>query len=219
MTAAVPAAARVLVADDHALVREGLKAVLNGEPDLEVVAEAADGRQAVALAQELHPDLAVLDVAMPQLTGLQAARELTRDGIPVLLLSMYDREQYVAEAVAAGAAGYVLKRDIDERIVSACRTVLHGGPFVCPPALQEVARRYQDALARGERPDVGLLTAREREVAKLIAEGHSSQQIATALSISLKTVDRHRTNILQKLGEGDRVAITRYAIRSGLVEP
>jgi DNA-binding NarL/FixJ family response regulator len=213
----IPYPARILVADDHAVVREGLKAVIEREHDLQVVAEAADGRQAVAQVASTQIHLAILDVAMPGLTGLQATREITRDrDLPVLILSMYDREQYFFEALAAGAAGYVLKRQADRDIVAACRAALRGEPFIYPQAMSALMRRH---LQRGEAAGRGVLTPRETEVVKLIAEGHSSQEIAERLTISPKTVERHRTNILEKLGMRDRVEVTRYAIRTGLVEP
>jgi DNA-binding NarL/FixJ family response regulator len=215
----VTAPARILVADDHAVVREGLKAVLNREVDLVVVAEASTGREAIELARSEPLDLAILDVAMPGLTGLQATSELVRHGVPVLILSMYDREEYVLEALSAGARGYVLKREVDKDITSACRAVLRGEPFVHPASLGALVERHRHQRAHGEDTSFGLLTPREREVAKLIAEGQSSRQIASALTISLKTVDKHRTHLLQKLGVSDRVEITRYAIRTGLVEP
>jgi DNA-binding NarL/FixJ family response regulator len=217
VTANTPA--RILVADDHAVVREGLKAVINREVDLHVVAEAGDGRQAVDMARQQPLNLAILDVAMPVLTGLQATAELARYDVPLLLLSMYDREEYVLEALSAGARGYVLKREVDKDIVSACRAVLRGESFVHPRSLGAIVERYRRGYAQRGRPCHGLLTDREREVAKLIAEGRSSQQIATALTLSPKTVDHHRTNILHKLEASDRVDITRYAIRTGLVEP
>ncbi len=217
----IPFPARLLVADDHAVVREGLRAVLERQADLQVVVEAVDGLDAVERAAVTPIDLAILDVAMPRMTGLQATRELTRrhPGLPVLLLSMYDREQYFFEAVAAGAAGYVLKRQADRDIVDACRAALRGEPFIYPAALTSLMRRYVDRTARGERPGRGPLTPRENEVAKLIAEGHSSGEIAELLTISPKTVERHRANILDKLEVRDRVEVTRYAIRNGLVEP
>ena len=217
----IPFPARVLIADDHAVVREGLKAVLERQADLQVVAEAVDGHDAVQQAAATGIDLAILDVAMPRMTGLQATREITRrrPGLPVLLLSMYDREQYFFEAVAAGAAGYVLKRQADRDVVDACRAALRGEPFIYPAALSALMRGYVDRAARGERPGRGPLTPRESEVAKLIAEGHSSDEIAELLAISPKTVERHRANILDKLELRDRVEVTRYAIRNGLVEP
>jgi DNA-binding NarL/FixJ family response regulator len=216
----IPFPARILIADDHAVVREGLRALMEREPDLQVVAEAADGLAAVQMAttEDLH--LAILDVAMPGITGLQAAREISRRrDIPILILSMYDREQYFFEAVSAGAAGYVLKRQVDRDIVQACRAALRGEPFIYPKAMSTLMRRYLERSQRGERPGRDILTPRETEVVKLIAEGHSSQEIADLLTISPKTVERHRANILEKLDMRDRVEVTRYAIRAGLVEP
>jgi DNA-binding NarL/FixJ family response regulator len=212
--------ARVLIADDHAVVRAGLKALIDREPDLEVVAEAADGREALRLGLSEELDLAILDIAMPGMTGLQATREILRGReLPILILSMYDREQYFFEAVAAGAAGYVLKRQVDQDIIKACRAAVGGEPFIYPTALSALMRRYLAQVDVGRQPGTGPLTARETEVVKLIAEGNSSQEIADILCISLKTVDRHRTNLLEKLNMNDRVQVTRYAIRAGLVEP
>ncbi|MCB0908303.1 MAG: response regulator transcription factor [Nocardioidaceae bacterium] len=213
-------AARVLIADDHAVVRAGLTALIDREPDLEVVAEAEDGRQALQLGLNEQIDVAILDIAMPGLTGLQATREIRRKReFPILILSMYDREQYFFEAIAAGAAGYVLKRQVDQDIIEACRAALRGEPFIYPSALGALMRRYLSMVDHDQDTGAGPLTPRETEVVKLIAEGHNSQQIADLLSISLKTVDRHRTNLLEKLNMNDRVDVTRYAIRSGLVEP
>jgi DNA-binding NarL/FixJ family response regulator len=212
--------ARVLIADDHAVVRAGLKALIDKEPDLEVVAEAEDGRQALQLSLSEQFDLAILDIAMPGLTGLQVTREIRRKReLPILILSMYDREQYFFEAIAAGAAGYVLKRQVDQDIIEACRAALSGEPFIYPSALGALMRRHLRMVDRGTATGAGPLTPRETEVVKLIAEGHTSQEIADRLCISLKTVDRHRTNLLEKLNMNDRVQVTRYAIRSGLVEP
>lgn len=221
MTMPAPSPARILIADDHVVVREGLKALFERQPDLQVIAEAADGVEAVEKAVNPAIDLAILDVAMPKLTGLQAVREISRrrSDLPILLLSMYDREQYFFEAVAAGAAGYVLKRQADRDLIEACRAALRGESFIYPPALGAIMRRYLDRVERGEHPGRGPLTLRETQVVKLVAEGHSSQDIADQLTISLKTVERHRANILDKLGMRDRVEVTRYAIRAGLVEP
>ena len=217
----IPFPAHVLIADDHAVVRAGLKALLEREPDLKVVAEADDGADALeaALSDDVH--LAILDIAMPRMTGLQAARELSRrrKDVRILILSMYDKEQYFFEALTAGASGYVLKRAADRDIVEACRKALRGESFIYPAALRTLMRRYLEAVERGERPGRGPLTPREAEIVKLIAEGESSQAIADLLVISPKTVERHRANILEKLALHDRVDLTRYAIREGLVEP
>jgi DNA-binding NarL/FixJ family response regulator len=217
----IPFPAHILIADDHTVVREGIKAMLEKEPDLKVVDEAVDGIETVDKAMSENVHLVILDVAMPGLTGLQAAREITRRrrALPMLILSMYDREQYFFEALAAGASGYVLKREADHDIVEACRAALRGEPFIYPQVMSSLMRRYLERTERGEQPGQGPLTAREREVVKLIAEGHTNQQIADLLVISPKTVERHRANILEKLDMRDRVEVTRYAIREGLVEP
>ncbi len=212
---------RILLADDHALVRRGVRLILEGEPDLTVVAEAGDGAEAVALARVHEIDLAVLDVAMPRMTGLQAAREISRSPAAprILLLSMYDSDQYFFEALKAGACGYVLKSVADRDLVAACRAAVRGEPFIYPDALTALMREYLARAGRGERLPGSILTAREAEVVKLIAEGRSSKEIASLLVISVKTVERHRANILQKAEIRDRTELTRYAIRTGLVEP
>jgi DNA-binding NarL/FixJ family response regulator len=212
---------RVLLADDHALVRRGVRLILDSEPDLEVVAEAGDGAEAVAMARNHAVDLAVLDVAMPRMTGLQAARELStlQPGLRTLMLTMYDNEQYFFQALKAGACGYVLKSVADRDLVAACRAAMRNEPFIYPGAVTALIRNYLDRARRGEDVPENVLTAREEEVLKLIAEGNSSKEIAETLYISVKTVQRHRANLLHKLGMRDRLELTRYAIRAGLVEP
>jgi DNA-binding NarL/FixJ family response regulator len=217
----VPLKTRILLADDHAVVRRGLRMVLDAEPDLEVVAEADDGAEAVTRALQGDVDLAVVDISMPRMTGLQAVRELhrRRPGLRILILSMHENEQYLHEALKAGASGYVLKTVVDRDLVEACRAAMRGEPFLYPGAMTPLIREYL-ARARSDRPPPeDPLTAREQEIVKLIAEGWSSKEIADALVISEKTVERHRANILEKLGMHDRVELTRYAIRRGLVEP
>ena len=211
---------RILLADDHALVRRGLRMILDAEPDLQVVAEAADGVEAIALAAE-GVDLAILDIAMPHLTGLQAAREISRASpdVRILILSMYDNEQYFFEALKSGASGYVLKSVADRDLIEACRSAMRGEPFVYPGALTALIRDYLERDRQGARMPETLLTPREEQITKLIAEGNSARDIADALTISVKTVDRHRANILQKLGLRDRLELARFAIRTGLVEP
>jgi DNA-binding NarL/FixJ family response regulator len=213
--------ARVLLADDHALVRRGVRMILEEEPDFEVVAEAGDGAEAVSVLRDVRVDLAVLDVAMPRLTGLQAAREISRLPSPpkLLMLSMHDNEQYFFESLRVGAAGYVLKSVADRDLVDACRAALRGESFLYPGAESALVRDYLERLERGERLPAAVLTPREDEVVKLVAEGHSSREIARLLTISVRTVERHRENILEKLGMRDRTELTRYAIRVGLIEP
>jgi len=215
----VPLVTRILVADDHPIVRSGLRKVLDAQPDLEVVAEAADGTEAVELALAEQVDLAILDVSMPRKTGIQAAAELRkrRPETKVLMLSMYDNEQFLYESLRAGASGYVLKSDADQDIVEACRRTMRGQSFLYPSAVTTLVRDYIERGQAGEQFDI--LTPRELQVVKLIAEARPSKEIARELVISIKTVERHRANILDKLGMSDRVELTRYAIRRGLIQP
>jgi DNA-binding NarL/FixJ family response regulator len=211
---------RILLADDHALVRRGLRLILDAQPDLEVLAEAGDGAEAVELALREEIDLAVIDISMPRMTGLQAARELQqrRPELRILILSMHENEQYLYEALRAGASGYVVKRAADRDLVEACRATVRGEPFLYPGAVSALVKDYLGRARAGEAPR-DPLTPRETEVIKLVAESYTNRQIAESLVISEKTVDRHRANILGKLGMRDRVELTRYAIRNGLVEP
>jgi DNA-binding NarL/FixJ family response regulator len=215
-----PLVTRILVADDFAVVRSGLRRLLDAKPDLEVVAEAADGHEAVekALKEDIH--LAILDVSMPRMTGIQAAAELhkRKPEIRLLMLSMHDSEQFLFEALKAGASGYVLKSGADTDIVDACRAAMRGDSFLYPSAITTLVRDYVERGGRGEE-QFDILTPRELEVLKLIAEAHTSKEIAQMLFISIKTVERHRQNILDKLGMRDRVELTRYAIRRGLIQP
>ena len=216
-----PLKTRVLLADDHAVVRSGLRAVLDGEGDIEVVAEAADGIEAVEKTLAGDVDLAILDVSMPRLTGLQATAELRRHraDLRVLILSVHDNEQYFFEALKAGASGYVLKSAANRDLVDACRAAMRGESFLYPRAVTALIREYLEQARRGEAAPEDPLTPRELQVVKLIAEGHSSDQIAEALVISRKTVDHHRANILVKHGMRSVAELTRYAIRRGLIEP
>ena len=208
---------RILIADDHGIVRSGLRLLLDRQPDMEVVAEAQDGVEAVEAALAQRPDLCILDVAMPRLTGLQAAHEIRSHApdMSVLILSMHDDERYVFEALQAGAAGYVLKREADHDLVDAVRAVGRGEAFLTNAAERSLIRAWMDEEASGP---ADTLTAREREVVKLIAEAHTNAQIAGILHLSEKTVESHRANVLRKLGMRDRVELVRYAIRRGLVE-
>jgi DNA-binding NarL/FixJ family response regulator len=216
----IPLVTRILIADDHAIVRSGLKKVLDVQPDLQVVAEAVDGAEAVDKALEVDVDLAILDVSMPRMTGIQATAELhkRKPELKMLILSMHDSEQFLFEALKAGASGYVLKSGADTDIVDACRAAMRGDSFLYPSAVATLVRDYVERGGRGEE-QFDVLTPRELQVLKLIAEAHTSKQIAETLFISIKTVERHRQNILEKLGMRDRVELTRYAIRRGLIQP
>ncbi|MEB3050699.1 response regulator transcription factor [Mycolicibacter sp. MYC123] len=216
-----PEPARILLVDDHALVRSGLRMILDAESDLRVVAEAADGSEALTILRDTPIDLAILDIAMPRMTGLQAAREIERSHphVRMLMLSMYDNEQYLFEALKAGASGYVLKSVADRDLIEACRATMRGEPFLYAGAVTALIRDHLHRARQGDSVPDNILTPREEEVLKLIAEGLSAREIAKTLGISAKTVDRHRTNTLQKLGLRDRLALTRYAIRTGLIEP
>ncbi|MGW6455537.1 response regulator [Streptomyces sp. NPDC055078] len=216
-----PAPARILLADDHALVRRGVRLILDSEPDLTVVAEADDGDEAVARARTTDIDLVILDIAMPRRTGLQAARELSRlrPDLHILILTMYDNEQYFFEALKSGASGYVLKSVADRDLVEACRAAIRGESFIYPGAETTLIRKYLDRARQGDPLPARPITEREEQILKLVAEGHTSKEIADHLVISVKTVERHRTNLLQKLGLRDRLQLTRYAIRTGLIEP
>ena len=211
---AVPLTTKILLADDHTVVRRGLRMVLEAQPDLRVVAEAGDGIEAVQAGLGEPIDLAVLDVAMPRRTGLDAAHELLkhRPDMRVLMLSMHDVEEFCFQALKVGASGYVLKTVADKELVEACRAAMRGEPFLTPPTVRTLMRAHLD-------DDSSPLTTREREVVKLIAEAHTTDQIAALLHISPRTVERHRENILAKLGMRDRVEVTRWAIRHGLIEP
>jgi DNA-binding NarL/FixJ family response regulator len=209
---------RVLIADDHGIVRSGLRMLIERQRDMKVIAEADDGVAALESTQAHHPDVAVLDVSMPRMTGLQAAREI-RSHVPdtrVLLLSMHDDERYFFEGLEAGAAGYVLKRAADTDLIEALRLVARGRTFLSG----EAQKALMDEWLEGGRPEPDdPLTPRELEVVKLIAEAYTNRQIAGTLKLSEKTIESHRANVFSKLGMRDRVELVRYAIRRGLVEP
>ncbi|MEP6642359.1 MAG: response regulator transcription factor [Gaiellales bacterium] len=207
---------RILIADDHAVVRRGLRLVLESEPDLRVVGEAGDGSEAVRRAVKDDVDLAVLDISMPGMNGIQAARELARlrPRLRTLILSMHDNEQYFLEALRAGASGYVLKSVADHDLISACRSAMRGEPFVYPETERSLIRH---ALDDGETSVA--LTGRESQILTLIADGRTAREIAEMLVISPRTVERHRENLRHKLDLRNPVDLTRYAIRAGLIAP
>jgi DNA-binding NarL/FixJ family response regulator len=209
----------ILIADDHGIVRSGIRMLIDRQEGMRVVAEAEDGLQAVDLAQSTRPDVAILDVSMPRMTGLQAAREirLRTPDTSILLLSMHDDERYFFDAVDVGASGYVLKRAADTDLIDAIQAVARGEQFVSPDTERAVIKEWLEGTREARLQDP--LTPRELDVVKLIAEAHTNKQIAEALHVSEKTVESHRANVLSKLGMRDRVELVRYAIRRGLVEP
>jgi two-component system response regulator NreC len=211
---------RLLIVDDHAVLREGLRLLLDGENGMQVVAEAADGREALRLAEELRPDIILMDVAMPNVNGLEAAR-LIKECVPesrIIILSVHDREEYVFEALKAGAAGYLLKECGAADIVAAVKAVAAGNYYLSPRISRTLIEDYLRQETRPPRTEAGLLSGREREVLRLIAEGTSNRQIAGHLCLSPKTVENHRSNIMRKLGVHNRVALVKEALRLGLIE-
>jgi DNA-binding NarL/FixJ family response regulator len=212
----------VLLADDHTVVRRGLRSLLQTESDIEVVGEAETGRQAVQLAVTLKPDVVLMDIAMPMLNGLEATRQITKlvPATRVLILSSYNDDEYVHELTEAGGAGYLLKQADFTDIVRAIREAKKGNAFYSPAISRRLTDRYRETIVGGVlvRKRTDLLTSRELEVLQLIAEGESNKQIAAELGISVKTVERHRQRLMDKLAIHDIAGLTRYAISRGLVE-
>lgn len=209
---------KILLADDHRIVRDGLRSLIEKQPGLKVVCEAADGRTAVKLAAELKPDLVVLDLTMPGLSGLAAARQIlaAQPRVKVLVLSMHADRRFVAETLGLGASGYVLKDNAFEELVQAIRTVMGGQVFLSPQIAALVAQDYKQKLAGGDTEIVPLLSEREREILQLVAEGQSTKEIAAQLNISVKTVETHRSQVMAKLKLDNIAALTKYAVREGL---
>ena len=212
----------VLLVEDHVVVREGLKALLSAEPDIVVLGEAADGREAVQMAQQLRPDVIVMDLAMPQLNGVEATRQIIDAGVPskVLVLSSYADGEYVEQLTEAGASGYLIKQTAADNLIKAVREASNGNSFFS----QAISKRFQDsgraASGNGQAPKQrgGEMTGRGREVLQLVAEGHPNKQIAVILGISIKTVEKHRQHLMNSLGIHDTAGLTRYAIAHGIVE-
>lgn len=211
---------KVLLADDHAVVRKGIHAVLTSLPGIEVVAETADGREALALIEKLRPDLAVLDITMPGLNGLEVAAR-TPAASPrtkCLILSMHAGEAYVAQALRAGVAGYLLKDAADDELPMAIKAIARGDVYLSPKISRQVVERYVASGTAQPDPLAGL-TTRQREILQLVAEGKSSKEIASLLDLSVKTVESHRSQIMDRLGVHDLTGLVRFAIRVGLVSP
>ena len=214
---------RVLLVDDHTILREGLKALLNLCEDIEVVAEASEGRDALAYVRRYRPDVVVMDMAMPGMGGLEATRRIVEESplTKILVLSQHNNERYILPVLRAGAMGYVLKRAAGDELVTAIRTVHQGDPYLLPPITKMVLQDYRqhpEPDPNTAEEEYGRLTAREKEVLELVAEGHTSQDIAELLCLSKKTVMCHRANIYKKLGTRNRTELIKYAIRQGLIE-
>lgn len=208
----------VLVVDDHAVVREGITMVLQTDPDLKVVGAAASGEEAIDMVREQHPDVVVMDVAMPGLSGFEATRRITESNpeIKVLALTVHDSEAYVFQMLRAGAVGYVLKRAPSADVIQAVKAAHRGEAVLHPSVAKLLIHDYLSRVERGE-ADAGPLSEREREILKLIAEGKTNRDIAQMLFLSVKTVQAHRANLMRKLGLHDRVELVKYAIRKGIV--
>ncbi len=216
-----PQKIRVLLADDHTILRAGLRMMLDAQPDIEVVGEASDGRQALAEAQRLQPHVVLMDITMPEMNGIEATRQVKRalDSTRVLILTMHENEEYLFQVLRAGASGYILKEAAGTELISAIRIVFSGRFYMSPSAQSMMVGDYLQRVRSGEERDsYSALTEREREILKLVAEGHTNNQIAERLFISPKTVDTHRTHIMDKLNLHSRAELVKYAMRRGLLE-
>ncbi len=212
---------RVLLADDHTILRAGVRMMLNAQPDIEVVGEASDGRQAITEAQRLLPDVILMDITMPDLNGIEATRQVKRllPEIKVLVLTMHENEEYLFQVLRAGASGYMLKEAADTELISAIRIITNGSFYLSSSAQSMMVGDYLQRVRSGEERDsYSELTEREREILKHVAEGYTNNQIAERLFISPKTVDTHRTHIMDKLNLHSRAELVKYAIRRGLLE-
>ncbi len=217
----MPEPIRVLISDDHAILRSGLKMLLNAETDIEVVGEATTGEEAIRLSGQLHPDLVLMDISMPGMGGIDATAEIKKHqpDVKVLMLTMHENEAYLFRTIKAGGSGYVLKKAADTELIDAIHQVIQGGAFLRPSVTKALVKDYLERVETGEaRDSYGTLTEREREILKLIAEGHTNPEIARLLVISVRTVETHRAHIMDKLGIHQRSELVKYALRKGLLD-
>ena len=212
---------RILLVDDHTILRAGLRALLSDEPDIEVVGEAGDGQKAVAQAQKLLPDVALMDISMPVMDGLEATRRIHQccPEVKVLVLTIHDNEEYLFQILEAGGSGYLVKTSADTELINAIHAVHRGEAFLNPSAAKRLIKHYLRAVGQGEeRQSYEELTGREKEILKFIAEGYTNQEIANLLIISVKTVETHRAHILEKLGLHTRADLVKYVRNQGLLD-
>lgn len=212
---------RILLCDDHTILRTGLKMLIGAADDLTVVGEAADGDEAIALADQLHPDVVLMDISMPRVDGIKATAEIKRRNpeVKVLMLTMHENDEYLFRTIRAGGSGYVLKKAADDEVLDAIRHVASGGAFLRPAVTTKLVQDYLERVEQGEETDsYGKLTEREREILRLIAEGNTNAQIAGLLVISVRTVESHRAHIMEKLGIQNRAELVKYALRKGLLD-
>jgi len=209
---------KILIADDHKIIREGLRALLEKQQDMEVVAEAQDGLTTVRMVNRLLPNVVIMDIGMPEINGIDATRKITADnqGVKVIALSMHSDRRFVLEMLKAGASGYLLKDSAFEELVAAIHTVMANQPYLSPRITDVVVREYLSSLPKNEQTAFTVLTSREREVLQLLAEGKTTKQTAAFLNVSVKTIETHRQQIMEKLNIHSIAELTKYAIREGL---
>ena len=217
----MPEKIRVMLSDDHTILRTGLKMLIGAAEDMEVVAEAADGEEAIAQVETVRPEVVLMDISMPKIDGIKATKEIKRrfPETKVLMLTMHENDEYLFRTIQAGGSGYVLKKAADDEVLDAIRHVAGGGAFLRPAVTTRIVQDYLERVDKGEEADsFGRLTDREQEILRLIAGGHTNSQIATMLVISVRTVESHRAHIMEKLGIHSRAELVKYALRKGLLD-